>query len=160
MQLQQKWDTGKFCVCVEESLLNIFFNYLTRTETDCTVWMWNKDTHSTRLVALWYTVWNSLPLSPRKEHSVSLLLKRNLRPICLQFICAEVQKCVSCWMYHSGGLCVCVCVSLSLSLFPPPPPHPLCLSLCLSFSLSLSPTVFPSVFCLSVCLSLSLPLCL
>ena len=47
---------------------------------------------------------------PQKKnpHIVLQLLERNLRPIYLKFICAEVQ--VSFCIYHSGGVCVCVCV--------------------------------------------------
>ena len=55
---------------------------------------------------------------PSDKHSVSQLLKRNLRPICLKFISAEMQKCVLVSVcIIQEVVCVCVCISLSLSLY-------------------------------------------
>ena len=68
-------------------------------------------------------------------------LKRNLRPIYLKFICAEVQ--VSFCMYHSGGVCVCVCVFMCV-----------CVYVCMY--VSLSPCVW---MCLYVCTHMLVCVC-
>ena len=62
---------------------------------------------------------------PSEKNDVLQLLKRNLRPIYLKFICAEVQNCVlvSVCVIQEVCVCVCACGRLSVSLF-----LPLCLS--------------------------------
>ena len=88
---------------------------------------------------------------PSGKHSVSQLLKRNLRPIYFILMCAEVQKCMLASVCIIQEVCVCVCVCVCACIPP---------SLLPSFPPSLPPSFPPSLPPLSLSLSVNVLVCM